>query len=60
MKDHTGVLYLVRINLGYWLHLSAATAAEDKEKGYNYKPDPFVVEQIANTVIHIRDLRKMS
>ena len=55
-----GHVYLVRKTLAIWLQLSATAAAEDNKKGYDYKPDPFVVEQIANTVIHIRDLRKMS
>ena len=31
---------------------STAAAAEDYEKGYDYKPDPLIVEQIAKTVIH--------
>ena len=31
---------------------AATRAAEDKEKGYDNKPDPLVFEDIAKTVIH--------
>ena len=32
--------------------LAAATAAVDKDKSYDDKPDPLVVKKIAKTVVH--------